>query len=246
MKSLGIGQGPEPQLVVKATQSATVVSASHLSFSARTQHADSTTQCTVVHIQKIQYITQCYNELFFSSSSMSNDLVSIDIVFIQLYKFLFGHIQKRSGISWQVSFKKGKYFYSAEYFWRASISLKWIKFVLFWAEYFPLEQARCSVPVISFFLGRLWHRAKKSPWTRAQLRLMMVPVWRWEQMRNLSTLPTDLKIHAIFNNSCFHFQECDWDQYAQWWNCFVQNPIIIIRVPLVGSTSVFASQQDPE
>ena len=41
-KSLGIGQGPEPQLVVKATQSATVVSASHLSFSARTQHADST------------------------------------------------------------------------------------------------------------------------------------------------------------------------------------------------------------
>ena len=41
MKSLGIGQGPEPQLVVKATQSATVVSASHLSFSARTQHADS-------------------------------------------------------------------------------------------------------------------------------------------------------------------------------------------------------------
>ena len=41
MKSLGIGQGPEPQLVVKATQSATLVSASHLSFSARTQHADS-------------------------------------------------------------------------------------------------------------------------------------------------------------------------------------------------------------
>ena len=29
---MGIGQGPEPQLVVKATQSATVVSASHLSF----------------------------------------------------------------------------------------------------------------------------------------------------------------------------------------------------------------------
>ena len=42
VKSLGIGQGPEPQLVVKATQSATLVSASHLSFSARTQHADST------------------------------------------------------------------------------------------------------------------------------------------------------------------------------------------------------------
>ena len=73
---------------------------------------------------------------------MSNDLVSIDIVFFQIYKFLFGHIQKRSGISCQVCFKKGKYFYSAEYFWRASISLKWIKFVLFWAEYFPLEQAQ--------------------------------------------------------------------------------------------------------
>ena len=113
------------------------------------------------------------------------------------------------------------------------------------------HRARCSVPVITFFLGRLWHRAKKSPWTRAQLHLMMVPVWRWEQMRSLSTLPTDLKFRAIFTNSCFNFQERVWDHYAQWWqiylwNCFVQNPFIIIRVPLVGSTSVFASQQDPE
>ena len=72
----------------------------------------------------------------------SNDLVSIDIVFFQLYRFLFGYIQKRSGISWQVSFKKGKYFYSAEYFPRVSISLKWIKFVLSWVEQFPSEQAR--------------------------------------------------------------------------------------------------------
>ena len=81
---------------------------------------------------------------------------------------------------------------------------------------FRASKARCSVPVISFFLGRLWHRAKKSPWTRAQLHLMMVPVWRWEQMRNLSTLPTYPKIHAIFTNACFHFQqECDWDQYAR-------------------------------
>ena len=77
---------------------------------------------------------------------------------------------------------------------------------------FGASTARCSVPVISFFLGRLWHRAKKSPWTRAQLHLMMVPVWRWEQMRNLSLLPTYPKIHAIFTNACFHFQECDWDQ----------------------------------
>ena len=82
----------------------------------------------------------------------SNDLVSIDKNFFQLYRFLFGHIQKRSGIARQVSFKKGKYFYSAEYFWRASISLKWIKFVLSWAEYFPLEQAQSAVLSTSHLL----------------------------------------------------------------------------------------------
>ena len=57
-------------------------------------------RCTQRHTQQIHYITQRYIELFFSSSSMSsNDLVSIDIVFFQLYRFLFGHIQKRLGIS---------------------------------------------------------------------------------------------------------------------------------------------------
>ena len=118
MKSLGIEQGPEPQLVVKATQSATVVSASHLSFSARTQHADSTVHNDSHNKYNILHtnITQRYNELFLTSSSMSNDLVTSDIVFFQLYKFLFEHIQQRSGISLQVTFKKGKYFYSAVYF----------------------------------------------------------------------------------------------------------------------------------
>ena len=125
VKSLGIGQGPEPQLVVKATQSATLVSASHLSFSARTQHADS----AVHNDTHNKYIILHNATLSFSSLPVQCPAM-IWSQFFQLYRFLFGHIHKRSGIARQVSFKKGKYFYSAEYFPRVSISLKWIKFVL--------------------------------------------------------------------------------------------------------------------
>ena len=63
VKSLGIGQGPEPQLVVKATQSATLVSASHLSFSARTQHADSAVHDTHNEYNMLHNATMSFSSL---------------------------------------------------------------------------------------------------------------------------------------------------------------------------------------
>ena len=88
-------------------------------------------RCTLQHVCCIQHyithnVTTSISSLSFGAPK-KNDLVSIDII-----SFNFWAHKKGLGISWQVSYKKGKYFYSAG----VGISL------LFWVEYFSLKQAQ--------------------------------------------------------------------------------------------------------
>ena len=154
VKSLGIGQGPEPQLVVKATQSATLVSASHLSFSARTQHADN-----AVHNDTHNK----YNILHNATLSFSSLPVQCPMIWSQSILFSFNFTSFFLGTSKTFRYFLTSLFQERKVFLFSRILSKSKYFsevdqvctILSRVIPFRASKARCSVPVISFFLGRL-------------------------------------------------------------------------------------------